>query len=63
MLCFAIAIPNGVFGSWQAVLDVLLDPVGLDQVRTNIIIRKKEVIFQNDHRLRFLFVIEATSSL
>lgn len=34
MLCLAIAIPNGVFGSWQAVLDVLLDPVGLDQVRT-----------------------------
>lgn len=31
LLCLANAIPNGVFGSWQAVLDVLLDPVGLNQ--------------------------------
>lgn len=32
LLCLASAIPNGVFGSWQAVLDVLLDPIGLNQV-------------------------------
>ncbi|XP_022344894.2 solute carrier family 49 member 4 homolog isoform X1 [Crassostrea virginica] len=31
LLCLASAIPNGVFGSWQAVLDVLLDPIGLNQ--------------------------------
>lgn len=28
------AIPYGVFGSWQTVLDVLLDPVGMNQVST-----------------------------
>nr|XP_034303360.1 solute carrier family 49 member 4-like [Crassostrea gigas] len=31
LLGLANAIPKGVFGSWQAVLDVLLDPVGMNQ--------------------------------